>query len=1076
MGPGNFDDDDDGSPDPACGTAAPDCDDENPNVRPGKPELCDGLDNDCNGVADTQTQSVLWYADTDGDGWGNPLVEPIDSCDAVPGRVTQVGDCDDRDPDRNPSQPDDCTGIPGFDDNCNGIIDEDEEAIAYYADADGDGYGELGSNPLYRCQRPAGWAPVSSDCDDTNEDISPLNTEVCTPGDGFDDDCDGFLDCADPDCNTDEDCLGLFTIALESPSTPVVALLATPFSARVSVRNSIGDPQVSFDLDVTCSGGAVTTTPTVQTDDSGEATITLYPGLAQGLYSCYVSDALDFAVPLTINIQAVAPAPGTIQTVFNLAGINGFATAGPALTSRLYTPRAVKVGADGTAYILDSSDQQIWAVSPRGIIAGLLDANQKGQLGSPFAMTIDKENNVLYIAGSGSSGAIFSYNIDTGGMVRILGGGPTTTTYYEGIQATDIDIGTVYGVHYREGIGVAYIDSLENIGLVRPDGSLYIWPHGNCGDPQPSINFVTSTGSGIALTETGALLSLANWCEANNTSNGNRLARLGPADSSREILSAATGGGGNVPLAQLLFGIPKALEFDDAGNLLVADDHRLRLIDREAQFAYDLAGGQVAGSTGDYGQATAATLNDPRDVSVAPDGSIWIVTEDDDRVRRIWRPQPTSTVSSVNMSLTSAPPTATSGYPTTPVVVEAEDQDGNPLEGIPVVFEGVASSNTSQGPYLTSAAGLATTPLTSSMVPGLYDFTAVSQDLHGVVVATLPFQMSVSDPPDGTITSIINTNKLSGTLTESNWAPIQTSTDMDAMAVGDDGTIYLADGSIVFALYTDGSLRHIAGGGNQVPDGVSAKSANLSTIETLAYDGVNNRLFIMSGSYYVTFLDLDGGIITMIDNSGPILRRGVVSPDGTEFVYTKTDGVYVADVSVYPPVATQLIATDTQFNTCDGFPNRPYFGGIAGDHGLAYGTDGLVYVAGGLCVGTSSTMYDAFFTIDTDNGFTTQPEIDGVTNIIGTLTHSVAANMAFDAQGWLYYSNFDGDSVNRWNLTGPPQFLAGVTPNGSAGDLGPANQADLNGPLAVGITPDGDVLIADSLNHTIRKIWMPEAP
>ena len=48
-----------------------DCDDDNAQVNPAMPELCDGLDNDCNAIRDDSPVEGLWvFEDADGDGFG----------------------------------------------------------------------------------------------------------------------------------------------------------------------------------------------------------------------------------------------------------------------------------------------------------------------------------------------------------------------------------------------------------------------------------------------------------------------------------------------------------------------------------------------------------------------------------------------------------------------------------------------------------------------------------------------------------------------------------------------------------------------------------------------------------------------------------------------------------------------------------------------------------------------------------------------------------------------------------------------------------------------------------------------
>ncbi len=165
-----------------------DCDDTDNTVYPGAIEICDGKDNDCNGTID-EGVTTTYYADADGDGFGDAGVTTQD-CSAPAGYVADNTDCDDTDNTVYPGAIEICDGK---DNDCNGTIDEGV-TTTYYADADGDGFGDAGVT-TQDCSAPAGYVADNTDCDDTDNTVYPGATEIC---DGKDNNCNGSVDYNDP--------------------------------------------------------------------------------------------------------------------------------------------------------------------------------------------------------------------------------------------------------------------------------------------------------------------------------------------------------------------------------------------------------------------------------------------------------------------------------------------------------------------------------------------------------------------------------------------------------------------------------------------------------------------------------------------------------------------------------------------------------------------------------------------------------------------------------------------------------------------------------------------------------------
>ena len=154
-------------------------------------DLCNFVDDDEDGEIDEDQPPQLLYWDGDGDGFGEDSTAASHCLPADNHWVSQGGDCLDSDAMVFPGGSEICNGL---DDNCDTLIDDEDPSvdsstqIEFAPDADQDGFGDR--NAVYLACTSTD-PTITTDCDDTSADISPLALEIC---DNIDNNCDGNVD------------------------------------------------------------------------------------------------------------------------------------------------------------------------------------------------------------------------------------------------------------------------------------------------------------------------------------------------------------------------------------------------------------------------------------------------------------------------------------------------------------------------------------------------------------------------------------------------------------------------------------------------------------------------------------------------------------------------------------------------------------------------------------------------------------------------------------------------------------------------------------------------------------------
>lgn len=211
-------------------TNSTDCNDANFSINESASEVCNNADENCNEQIDEGLLFSNYYYDFDQDGFGTDAFVEF-ACATPAGYVDNSLDCNDMNFSVNTAASEVCNDI---DDDCNGEIDNGLTFATYFADADGDTYGDLNNTQNFCLVPTELYVSNSDDCDDTNELVNPAATEIWE--NGIDDDCNPNTS----DVSVGE--LSAFTFNLfPNPTAERITISRTSSEATtVELFNSVG--------------------------------------------------------------------------------------------------------------------------------------------------------------------------------------------------------------------------------------------------------------------------------------------------------------------------------------------------------------------------------------------------------------------------------------------------------------------------------------------------------------------------------------------------------------------------------------------------------------------------------------------------------------------------------------------------------------------------------------------------------------------------------------------------------------------------------------------------------------------
>ena len=536
--------------------------------------------------------------------------------------------------------------------------------------------------------------------------------------------------------------------------------------------------------------------------------------------------------------------------------------------------------------------------------------------------------------------------------------------------------------------------------------------------------------------------------------------------------SSRIGDGGPALAAQ--FSNIQGIAIDRLGNLYLSDtdNHRVRKVSGGA--VTTIAGTGVAGFSGDGKSALNAQLNFPYGLALDSAGNVYVADLGNQRVRRIGTDGIITTVAGTGRKASSpdgAAPTDTSLLSPRNV---AADTAGNLYIA---EFEGHRVRKLTPGGKLSTVAGTGVAGWSGDGGPASAAQINYPAGMAFDRAGALYFADSGNNAvrkvyADGSIGTVLGRNP--GTAL---YTPL-------AVAMDPAGTLYAADSTFVVRAFTTGG-KWIGYAGTGVPgfsgDGGSAASAALNSVNDLAAD-LNGNLFIADGMR-LRRVDPSGNIVTVagdgyvhsVGDGGPATAAQLYQPSA--LTLDSTGNLFIADSGtervrqVTPDgVITTLAGTGVAaWGAADGSPSSNV--ALNTPMGVAMDSSGDVLLADTynhrVLLVTPARAIRAVAGTGTSGA---SPE--GTPPLLAQLRgpRAVCVDRSGNLYGTLYLVDTSNHRVLRLSPGGTLQTAAGNGSPGNAGDEGAARLAQLDTPSACATDSAGNLFIADTANHAIRKV------
>ena len=489
---------------------------------------------------------------------------------------------------------------------------------------------------------------------------------------------------------------------------------------------------------------------------------------------------------------------------------------------------------------------------------------------------------------------------------------------------------------------------------------------------------------------------------------------------------------------------PNGVALDGAGNLFIADtdNHRIRKVDSAGVITTVAGTGRfgLGGNFGDGGPATAARLRSPEGVALDGAGNLFIADTDNHRIRKV----------------------DSAGVITTVAGTGRFGLGGNFGDGGPAIQAAV-----------------------------FYPSDVAVDGAGNLFIAERFYNQIRKVDSAGVITTVAGTGEFFGGFSGDGGPAIQAALNSPrGVALDGAGNLFIADtgNHRIRKVDSAGVISTVAGTGESFGrfsgDGGPAIQAALNSPRGVALDGAGNFFIADTDNHRIRKVDSAGVISTVVGagefgfaeaggfggDGGPAIQAALNYP--SDVVADGAGNLYIADTGNH---RIRKVDAAGVISTVAG----SFLGGFGGDGGpaveaqLNHPADVTTDGAGNLYIADTDNQrirkVDAAGVISTVAG--TGSFLGGFSGDGGPATAALLSSpegVAVDGAGNLFIADRYNDRIRRWTLRGSSAPWPPL--GGFSGDGGPATAALLSSPEGVAVDGAGNLFIADTDNHLVRKL------